>query len=433
MQPKKEKFYGWILVAVLFVIYLCNMGFPMYGGNILNSLMVNDPSMHINKSILGTGFSLFILIPGLCGPIIGGVVVRRGGKFCMVIGSLFIITAGIFMGIFVRNPITYILGYGILMGIGSGFGSKIPIQQVVSMWFYHKRALAMSIVVTAAGLGGFFAPVIMNFVIGFFKGNWRPAWFFIGAVGAVTLLLDLLFVKNMPSDLNQVPDGATIDESNRRATKMLPTYREPKFESHRAIMHTASFWRIVLCTMGFMVPYNLCVSHGIIHFTSLGYSSEIAASAISVMSLSSIVGRMLPSFLDTKMSDRFISSIFMVSTALGSIFALMASKNIAFVYLFAVFMGGGAGAGFVCPTMMTSRIFGTAYFAQISGIIQSATSLASALVPILAGMIFDTTGSYTIVFLLSCVLSLVGLYASIRCKNPSLIVDTGTTFDQFAQ
>ena len=35
-----QSFYGWKLVGALWFIYLLNMGFPLYGGAVINTYMI---------------------------------------------------------------------------------------------------------------------------------------------------------------------------------------------------------------------------------------------------------------------------------------------------------------------------------------------------------------------------------------------------------
>jgi len=39
-MPRNPKFYGWTLLAVLFSLDFVNMGFPVYGGTVINSYML---------------------------------------------------------------------------------------------------------------------------------------------------------------------------------------------------------------------------------------------------------------------------------------------------------------------------------------------------------------------------------------------------------
>ena len=67
------------------------------------------------------------------------------------------------MGWFVKNEWVFLLTFGVIAGVGVGFGTVVPVQTTVTQWFTEKRARAMAITLTASGFGGFIAaPLLTN-------------------------------------------------------------------------------------------------------------------------------------------------------------------------------------------------------------------------------------------------------------------------------
>ena len=147
MESSNRRFYGWTIVASLWVIYFLNVGFPMYGGQTVNTFMSDE--MQFNRTILGLGFSLFNLFQGLPGPLIGYTIQKKGARFCMAIGSALILIAAVLMGYFVKNQWVFLFTFGIIAGVGVGFGTVVPVQTTVTQWFTKRRARAMAITLTA--------------------------------------------------------------------------------------------------------------------------------------------------------------------------------------------------------------------------------------------------------------------------------------------
>ena len=107
MAKKQKHFYGWYLVAALWLIYFFNIGFPMYGGTVLNSYMVDQ--LGISRTVLGLGFSLFSLCQGLPGPLISRMIERRGQRFTMGAGTLMIAASAILMAWAVRSAAAFLV------------------------------------------------------------------------------------------------------------------------------------------------------------------------------------------------------------------------------------------------------------------------------------------------------------------------------------
>jgi hypothetical protein len=62
-----QKFYGWKLVGVLFILDFLNMGFPFFGGAVINTYMLKQIPMAIRQALSAKG------------PILIGVNVQKGG------------------------------------------------------------------------------------------------------------------------------------------------------------------------------------------------------------------------------------------------------------------------------------------------------------------------------------------------------------------
>lgn len=81
----KQKFYGWKLLAVLWLVVLAN-SFPMAGGSVTNAYMAAD--LHFSRSTLGLVFATFSWMTGMLGPLVAVCVNRKGVRFTLVLGSV---------------------------------------------------------------------------------------------------------------------------------------------------------------------------------------------------------------------------------------------------------------------------------------------------------------------------------------------------------
>jgi hypothetical protein len=75
-MPNRQAFYGWKLVAVLWFLDFLNMGFPLYGGAVINTYMLKDIAM--SRSTFGLGFTLLNLFVGLPSILVAAAILRWG-------------------------------------------------------------------------------------------------------------------------------------------------------------------------------------------------------------------------------------------------------------------------------------------------------------------------------------------------------------------
>ena len=75
MTPERG-FYGWKLVFILWLLDFLNMGFPLYGGAVINTYMLKEIPM--SRSAFGLGFTILNLFVGLPSIFVAASIVRWG-------------------------------------------------------------------------------------------------------------------------------------------------------------------------------------------------------------------------------------------------------------------------------------------------------------------------------------------------------------------
>ena len=106
------------------------------------------------------------------------------------------------------------------------------------------------------------------------------------------------------------------------------------------------------------------------------------------------------------------------------ILALMNVQDEPSAYLFAALYGIGFGAGIPVRPALRGEYFGTASFAKIQGFMAPITMLGSMSGPIVAGHLYDVTGTYRISFLVTALLQFLGaatIYFARPAKHPGEI------------
>ena len=417
MESDKKRFYGWTIVSSLWIIYFLNVGFPMYGGQTVNTFMADE--MGFNRTILGTGFALFNLFQGLPGPLIGYTIQKKGSRFCLAIGSALILIAAVMMGYVVKNQWMFLLVFGIIAGVGVGFGTVVPVQTTITQWFNQKRSRAMAITLTASGFGGFIAaPVLTKVLSG--TGKWNNCWLVVAGAALVALLIDLIFIKNKPSDLGQIPDGREAAEDRSRAEG-----KKPKFKAYntdedwtvKEALKNPMCWVVLLAAIGLYIPYMMLISHGIACLTDSGISAATAAFSMSLVTVTSIVGRLLGGELCNRMPARYVWAGSLAVLLIG-VFSLMFASNIVMMVIYAVCTGIGFGCAFVCMPIVYSSYFGAKIYGSLFGTLFPIITIASSASPALAGKLYDMSGSYTSAFIVVIAFNILGILAILFAKPP---------------
>lgn len=393
----KKSFFGWPLVVVLGLMYFMSSGFVLSTAQIVNPMMLQDPSMGLNGTVLGAGFSLFVLMQGLPSPLVGQLVAKKGARFTMAIGGAVMLVAALAMIFFVKSAILYFVFFGIILSISTIMVGQISVQSTVGQWFVAKRGVAMAVTMGIGGLASFVAPLVVNNIIGASGGAWQSGWYLIVVFSIVSLPLALLVVKNKPADIGQVPDGIAPETSEAAAEKALKVYKNTGRIEYRQAIRSPFFWLIAVGGAGGFCAFSLATSQGVIHFTSLGFDTGTIVGAAAVMGIASIIGKLVISLLADIIEPIRIIGAALIVIVVGILCAALATND-AMVY--AYYICTGLGFGTIATNLPTTiaNYFGLTAYPKNLSTIMLATTIISSIIPLMAGALYDATGFATTAF-----------------------------------
>jgi MFS family permease len=98
---------------------------------------------------------------------------------------------------------------------------------------------------------------------------------------------------------------------------------------------------------------------------------------------------------------------------------LQLANGAGMLFLFAVIYGFAHGGLFTIMSPTVAELFGTASHGLLFGIVLFSGTLGGALGPLMAGHIFDLTGSYHLVFLILTAMALVGFILITTLRPPA--------------
>jgi len=128
------------------------------------SLLYDYISPYVDGNITWA-FSLSVFFLGLSSAILGPLVKRNVRLSTLITAILF--GGGLILSGFAceyNNRSLFLLGYGVLMGIGMGIGYLCPIKSLM-MWFRNHMGLAIGLALTGFGLAKLIASPILQFSI----------------------------------------------------------------------------------------------------------------------------------------------------------------------------------------------------------------------------------------------------------------------------
>jgi cyanate permease len=221
--------------------------------------------------------------------------------------------------------------------------------------------------------------------------GWRSTYVCLGLLTmGITLPLVGLFLTETPQQMGLGPDG----EARAAATAAKKLEPEPGF-SGRETRRTATFW--VLVSAAFLVSASFvgCLIHLVPLLTDRGVSAQSAALATSVGAGGALLARAGTGYLLDRFFVAQVAIPFFCGSALG-ILLLWSGVVGGWAFVAAVLVGLGQGAEFDILPYAISRYFGLRAFGEIYGYTFAAVTLGAAVGPLVMGVSFDATGSYSL-------------------------------------
>lgn len=410
-MKEKKLFYGWIDLGALWVCYLLIMGAITYTFGVVVSDMVRDLKM--TMTVASGGYTGYNLANALLAPAMGKFTSKYGTKKCLMLGTLSMVIGTAIMAFFVQSVVVYYVVWIVFIGIGVRFGSLSPCQINISNWFFRKRGMAMAIFLTAGGVGGFIFAPLMNSVRNTF--SWRHVWMVLMLCSLLAFLTALIFVKEKPADVGQEIDGGTTAAIQKE--KITRTYKSSDPWTLSEVRKQPVYYQIIFfqfCVAFLMIAIG---NQGINHMVQIGLTSEVAAAAIATFSLVNTLGRLLVGFVSDRFEMRFLLVGGAILVMIGLI-ALCFAETKALAYMFAACTGLGYGIYIVAPANIILNYFGTHDYANINANFNLVSGLVGGFNSVIIGALFDLTGSYYIIWAITCVFMLISIVAALKTKPP---------------
>ena len=405
-------FYGWVIVGLAFVTMAISVT-ARTAFSLLMPPLIDEFGWQ--RGLAAGAFSFGFLVSAILGPVIGRVMDRRGPRVVIETGVC-LLTAGLFLAPYLKEPWHLYATLGVLVGAGANCMSFTAQSLFLPHWFLRRRGLAISIAFSGVGVGAIVLLPWLQKIIS--EEGWRAACWTMGLLVIFVLGPLNLLVRHKPSDLGLEPDGeATHDAAAAPKDRSNVVDREwaaIDWTVGRAL-RTARFWWLALGYFTALHAWYAVQIHQTKYLTEIGFSSMTAAWALGVVSVVGIPGQIGFGALSDRIGREWIWTVGCLGFAIcyAALIALEHSQSTTLLYVMVVSQGllGYAMTSVMAP--IAAEIFEGPHYASIFGVFTIALIGGGAFGPWLTGVIYDATGSYRLAFLLGiacCVVSAIAVW-----------------------
>jgi len=408
-------FYGWIVVAVVFITMAVGVNartaFSLFFPPILEEF-------GWDRGVTAGAFSFGFLISAFLSPPLGRLMDARGPRWVSLIGIV-ITGGGLILATLATQPWHFYLTLGVLVGAGSvclGYSCQ---ALFLPAWFERRRGLASSIAFSGVGLGSIFLLPLLQQLIE--TTGWRSACIALGSFALIALGPLALLLERRPQNLGLLPDGASAAPSGEQKAAPTATPARPDTVVDRAwtaiewtlarALRTSRFWWLALGYFSGLFAWYMVQVHQTKYLVEIGFDATEAAFALGFVALVGIPGQIALGQLSDRLGREIVWTIGSLGFVLtyAALIALQQQPSPALMWFMVIAQGAlgysltsvfGAIPLEIFEGPHYGSIFGTLMFAAISG---------GAVGPLVAGLVHDLTGTYTLAWWLGIGSGLVAI------------------------
>jgi MFS family permease len=421
IDPRKI-YFGWWMTIASGLLCLWGYAYHAYGFSALFKPISEE--LGFSRATTSVAASIARFEGGIEAPAVGYMADRYGPRITVFIG-IFIAGLGMLLMYFVHSLWSFYLVWAVICATGINIGLSMPLDVAITNCFVKKRGTAISVKWVFSGLSGVIGLPLIAWMISAY--GWRAACVVGGVVlWVVGLPLVWFFIRpHRPEYYGLLPDGAKPsqqDESDslQAGAAYASEIGEQEFTAREA-MRTAPFWMLIVAYMFHGALYPVMNIHCIPFLTDRGMDPLAAAATMSVYITASIPARFLGGALIDRISMpkmRYaLAGSFLLQCAGVTLF-LFNQESVFVLYAFFVLYGVGMGAVMPMTPVLRARYFGRKSFGTIAGWSRALTIPVGVVGPVLAGWIYDATGSYEIAFVLFAVTLGISVVIMIFAKPP---------------
>ena len=325
---------------------------------------------------------------GLAGPLAGMLADRFGAFRVLLVGSLFY-AGGLVLMALATSGLAFTGSAGVLIGMAQA-GTTYAIVDGVSARQVapEKRSWAMGVAAAPGSFGQFRMVPLENWLIG--GWGWQNALFVLGCAALVIMPLAL--------GLREPARAANPAHQQSIGSALREAFAYPSFRLLMAGYFVCGFQ---LAFIGVHMPSYL---------KDQGLTPGVATPALALIGLFNVFGSYAAGSLGQRMPKRHILSAIYGLRAVALAAFLLVPLSPWSVYLFAAMMGL-LWLSTVPPTnAIVAQIFGVQYMSMLGGFVFLSHQVGSFMGVWLGGKLYDTTGSYEVVWWIAVAL---GVFAAL--------------------
>ena len=402
-------FYGWRIVATVFLVDFIAVGFYFYSYGVFFKAIAEDLGSGTRFGV-ALGLSISNVVGAGVAPFVGRAVDRVPVKRIMIAGAV-CVSLGFVLMSQISSFWQYYLVLGTLLGVGGALMGGLATSKLVSNWFVARRGTAFGIATIGISLSGLVMPSAATWLIE--AVGWRGAFAVYGVCTfGIVVPLVARFVVDRPESMGLLPDGEAPPPARADGDSVAETMWHT-----RNILRSRNFWVLTVAFGLVLFSLSAVLVHLVAYADDLGIPRYRAAWVLSIAAGTGVLGKLAFGWLFDRFDPR-IAIWISFGSQLAGLLAIMNARAYPSLASGAVLFGFGMGGVIPLHASVCSAAFGRISFGKVSGLLRPFQVPITALGAPLAGWIYDATGSYASAFRLFAVVYVAAALVAAGLRVP---------------
>jgi predicted MFS family arabinose efflux permease len=339
-----------------------------------------------SRTLVSSGVSITSVLTFLFSPLFGVLIDRIGTRRMVLPGLVLMALTIAGLSTLTGSHVEWFAVW-FVYSIASLATKSTTWTAAINSTFEAGRGLALGLTLSGSMVAQVIVPPLGEYLIS--TQGWRMAYVWLGlGGGTVALLLCLIWFR----------DGYYQGQKQREADAAAGKPKAPLLDvpglSIQEARRSAALWRISISTFLIMIVTIGVMVHQIPILIDLGTSRASAALYASFGGMAGIAGKVITGWMLDRYAARWVGGLTILAGAGTFVLLLLPGQTAAIVIAAMVINGYTAGSKLQIVGFLTAAYAGMRNFGTIFGVMASFIAGGSGLGPLVAGQIFDSTGTY---------------------------------------
>jgi len=409
---KNPNNYRWIILAVCFFTITFTNGLTLGGLVVFDRELLDYLSEVTGEEVLRQELKLkdaITLWSTAVFAFIAGIIIDRVGVRALMISGMFLLSAT-FYYYAQSDSLTDMYIIHIFQGMVLSMSGMVINVVLISKWFNDNRGLAIGVLLAGTSVGNGIFPQINTYLLTISDGDWRQVMIWLALIPLAYIPVLFAFIKEKPEDV-------AVREDNQAKNDFKASSIEGGFTLQQTL-RSANFW--FLSVMAFCTFYSILamIGHVFLMLDGEGYSPQISATGVSIIFIGGFIGKVISGKLAEMIGRKIVLVGGVAMMLLGSLLIVSSIfyKNPLLIWIGLTLYGTGWGGLYTLIQLLVADLFGLIAIGKIMGVINIIDTIGGGLGPIITAVIYDSTQSYLLPFLVISALLVIALISSSMLK-----------------